>query len=112
MTNVTPIQQPPIEDIRNALQIAQLWIEANPAQRAATFAPTALGDIARLLKHALEGLSEPSLAAVQAAATMLREAGGAYDNEGHVEPRYARDAAAVILHAQLTGEVPKTWSEP
>jgi hypothetical protein len=107
MANVTPLVQPPVEDIRNALQIAQLWVEANPVQRFVLDAPMAMGDIARLLKHALEGLSEPSLAAVQATEILMREWHGTPDGQ-----RSARDTAAGILWAQLTGAVPPTWKAP
>ena len=67
------------------------------------------GAIARLIRHAIEGLSEPPLAAVQAAATMLREAQA--ESQGFaVNQRYARDTAAAILRAAVTGEIPRTWS--
>lgn len=91
MPNVTPIQQPPIEDLRNALQIANA-------------ADGGFGAIARLIRHAIEGLSEPSLAAMQAGEILLREWSGTPEPE-----RQLRDTVAGILHAQLSGIVPKTW---
>src|SRR5882672_8774885 len=98
MPNVQPIQQPVLEDLRNCLMIAELGVDSIHHIDHEQDAAGCLGDIARLLKHAIEGLSEPSLAAVQAAATMLREA----PDPGHVDIlRYARDTAAVILKAQL-----------
>jgi len=101
MTNVQPIQQPPIEDLRNALQITQFHsherVNGSPA----------FDDIARLLRHAIMGLSEPNLAAMQAGAILLAEW------QGTPEPqRQLRDTIQGILHAQLTGEIPQTWSEP
>ena len=65
----------------------------------------AIGDIARLLRHALEQLGEPNLAAVQATEILVREWHGTPDAQ-----RSARDTAAGILYAQMTGKVPKTWT--
>lgn len=99
-TPVTPIQQPPVEDLLNALQIAQAWYDQTGM--------LPYGDIARLIRHALDQLGEPNLASIQAAATMLREAQA--ESQGFaVNQRYARDAAAAILKAQLTGAIPRTW---
>lgn len=98
--SVQPLVQPPVEDIRNAAQIAQSWAES----RALSGSPygDAFGDVARLLKHALAQLGEPNFASIQAAATMLRDAPGPGDPTDF-ENRYARDTAAVILNAQLRG---------
>lgn len=94
---VQPIQQPAIADIRNALQALVAWREESLRGD--------LKDVERLLRHALEGLGEPNLASVQAAEVMLREWEGSYDTQ-----RNARDVAAVILRAAVTGEIPPTWS--
>jgi hypothetical protein len=67
----------------------------------------AFESVARLLKHALEQLGEPNLAAVQATEILVREWHGTPDAQ-----RSARDTAAGILWAQLTGAVPPTWKVP
>jgi len=88
--------------LRNALQIA----EGFSNYRGDSFEDReAFSDIARLIRHALSQLGEPSLEAVQAAEVMIREW------EGSREPRNVRDVAAVILHAAVTGNVPPTWNE-
>ena len=104
MTNIIPMHsQETVEGaIRNALQIAQVW-----EQDAYRGDRPAFLNIARLLRHALEQLGEPNLAAVQAAEVLLREWHGTPD-----EQRSARDTAAGILHAQMTGAVPPTWKVP
>lgn len=103
MTPITPIQQPALEDLKNALQIAQLWMDGAPEKYWERTA-VAFGDIARLLKNVLEALSEPNLAAVQAAEILVREYHGSLDDQ-----RSARDVAAGILRAAVTGEIPPTW---
>jgi len=106
MTTPQPIrpEQPPVEDLRNALQIVEMY--GDPMVQAPSFPDHALfADIARLIRHALSQLGEPSLEAVQAAEVMIREW------EGSLEPRNIRDVAAVILHAAVTGQVPPTWRE-
>jgi len=107
MTNVTPIQQPAIEDLRNALMIAELGPDLFHHIDHEQDAGSAFGDITRLLRHALEQLGEPNLAAVQATEILVREWHGTPD-----EQRSARDTAAGILHAQMTGAVPPTWKVP
>lgn len=106
MPNVTPIQQPPVEDLRNGLMICEAWEspELSDSETAVAFA-----SVARLIRHAIEGLSEPNLASVQATAILLREARNELPGVAD-EPRYARDTAAAILHAAVTGVVPGTWS--
>lgn len=108
MTNVQPIQQSIVEDLRNALTIAGMgrdrYFGVHPPSNDAI---GAFGDIARLLRHALDQLGEPNLAAVQAAEILVREYHGSLDDQ-----RNARDVAAGILKAAVTGEIPRTWSEP
>lgn len=106
MPNVQPIQQPVIEDLRNALQIAQMWVARNWDFEDANAVDHAIEDIARLIRHAIEGLSEPSLAAVQAAAILTREI---EESTAVDRQREARDLAAAILRAAVTGEIPRTW---
>lgn len=104
MTNVTPIQQPAIADIRNALQLAQLGADGHYREGPQTF-----GDIARLLEHALEQLSEPNEAAIRVTTRILHAGMGdrAFTllPDGH---RMARDTSAAILYAQVTGCAPET----
>lgn len=97
--SVTPIQQPPIEDLRNALQALVAWREESLRGD--------LEDVERLLAHAIEGLSEPNAAAIHVATAMLRAAMGPTAFE-LADPRLARDTASVILNAQLTGFSPET----
>src|SRR5712664_2430470 len=119
MTNVTPLhsQETVVGALRNALMIAQEWGRLDWGS-AMTVPNAALKDsiasheaVARLIRHAIEGLSDPNLAAVQAAATMLREA------PENPSSRYSRDTAAAVLRAAVTGEIPPThlenlWSQP
>ena len=108
MTNVTPLVQPPRDDIVNALYIAELGGDGQyGGNNRYDEVSSAFQDIARLLKHALEQLGEPNLAAVQATEILVREWHGTPDGQ-----RSARDTAAGILHAQLTGAVPPTWKAP
>jgi len=98
MTTLHPIRQSPVEDLRNALQIAELWTGAGPDADAAR-------DIARLLRHAISQLGEPSLETVQAASTLVRESDGFRE-----DPRWIRDLCQGILDAQIKGTIPPTWS--
>ena len=50
MTPIAPIQQPPIEDLRNALQVAELW---RFDDRAPIEARQSFLSICRLLRGAL-----------------------------------------------------------
>src|SRR5712664_758296 len=99
---VQPIQQPVIEDLKNAQTMAELCGQQlyGISQIKEDFA-----SIARLIRHAIEGLSEPNLAAMQAGEVLLREWSGTPEPQ-----RQLRDTIAGILHAQLTGEIPPTWS--
>ena len=99
---MTPIQQPPIEDLRNALQVASLWLELPPGD---SEHGKAFADVARLLRHALEGLGEPNEAALQAAMPWVHD-DSPYDAGPLAKRRAARDLAAAILNAQLlTGKI-------
>ena len=94
------IHQPPQETVegalRNALQIAQLYGDPSVTVRGIT--QSALQDVARLLRHALAGLSEPNEAAISAALCWVPATVNA-------DRRYVgRDCAAAILNAQLKGE--------
>lgn len=100
--HLQPLVQPPVEDLKNCLQIANAWAEGQPPLTAQAFVR-----IAQLIRHALEQLGEPNLASIQAAAVMLREHEGL---GAHDQQRDARDVAAVILRAAVTGEIPRTWS--
>lgn len=113
MTQTIPITQSPHEDLLNALQIADAvaHVVAHDPKGDKDMLQVLEG-IARLIRHAMEQFGEPNLAAVQAAATMLRELGANTDDPTNFENRYARDTAAAILKAAMSGEIPKTWSEP
>lgn len=105
MPNIQPIQQPCLEDLKNALTIAEMgrdrYFGVHPPSNDAI---GAFGDIARLIRHALEQLGEPNLAAIQAGEVLLKEWQGTPD-----ERRSLRDTIQGILTAQLSGIVPKTW---
>ena len=105
MTDVTPIQQPPLEDLQNARYIAQLWADAGDGETEAAraFASTC----ERLIDHALAGLGEPNEAAVSEALVMIRclPAYRSLTAPGLTE-REARDICAVIVAAQLRGAPP------
>src|SRR5882724_9858704 len=102
--SVQPLVQPPIEDIRNAAQIANGWAES-PEVREWRANARAFEDIARLLRLAIVKLSEPNLAAMQAGEILLKEWSGTPEPQ-----RQLRDTIAGILRAQVTGEIPRTWS--
>ena len=99
MTNVTPLQQPPVEDLRNALTIAELWKDEVLRLPAGEHSQ-ALYDIARLIRHALDQLGKPNEAAIQAAKLFVDAAG-----PEHWE-RQARDCAAAVISKQLRGVSP------
>jgi len=98
-TPVTPLRQPPAEDLRNALQIAEAWLSVNlphdPEARAA------FASVARLIRAALDKLAEPSPEVIAATQRTLQIWRGL---ESGQEAEQARDVAAVILRAALTGE--------
>ena len=90
--------QPPAEDLRNALQIADMGRDGfltSGADQAEAL--DGFRDIVRLLQHALQGLAEPNEAAITVAWGFLPR-----DILGDPR-RHARDLAAVILKAQLSG---------
>ena len=101
MTDVTPIQQPPIEDIRNATMIAESWALLNE-DRGERIPAETLRDVARLLRHALAQLGEPNEAAIQTAYALIFGS----DEATPESLRVARDEAAAILDAQLRGAPP------
>lgn len=107
MANVTPIQQSPIEDLRNLAQIASWWEDVSEYSDRMDAAKAAFQGIARLVRHAIEGLSEPNLAAMQAGEILIREWHGQFEDR-----RNLRDTIQGILQAQLSGVVPKTWEAP
>src|SRR5258706_15132908 len=108
MTTVTPLVSPPLDDIRNAAQIAEAWAgisQGQVDQEEGDPGPYfAFRDIARLIRHAIESLSEPNLAAMQAGEVFLHEWAG---TPGPQRP--LRDTIQGLLSAQLSGVVPKTW---
>jgi hypothetical protein len=107
VADVTPINQPPQEDLLNALTIAEMGKQGHYSGPGD--APSAFADVARLIRHALEGLSEPNAAAIRAARTFTD--GGPFGGSPALavpheadDYRRARDCAAAILHAQLKGQ--------
>ena len=95
MTPITPITQPPIESLRNALMIAQNWdVPATPAEKVSD-ARVALRSVARLIRDALDKLSEPHPNTVAKARPFV------------LDDRAARDVAAVVTQAALTWEAPR-----
>ena len=107
MPNVTPLHESVQHHLGNAAQIAEFWAHFD---RGAVEHPVAdaFAAIRDHLKAALEQLGEPNLAAIQATATMLGEVEGRLPVV--MNHREWRDIAAVILRAQVTGNVPPTWS--
>lgn len=107
MPNVTPLHstETVVGGLRNALWIAELGVDAIHHIDHEQDAANHFEDIARLLKNVLEGLSEPNLPAMQAGEILIRELNGTVESQ-----RNLRDTIAGILNAQLTGNVPKTWS--
>ena len=94
MTPIAPVQQPPIEDLRNVLQMLTNCMDSGD--------PAYWGDLNAMRKRiqgAIEGLSEPNEAAIQMAQKVTRFANG----DSYLSPRDARDVAAAILSAQLRG---------
>jgi len=93
MTPITPISQPPIESLRNALQIAECYRD--------TLAPGGVEpflDIARLIRDALDKLSEPHPATVSVAGILLHQwlVGPPQELE-----RMVRDFAAAVTKTAL-----------
>lgn len=89
---VIPIQQPPAEDLRNAVQI----LEEEAVERLAPedYAGDDNMRAARLVRSALEKLGEPTPLAVQKVQALAPVA---------LDEREARDLAVVVLLAQLEG---------
>jgi len=108
MTSLHPIRQAPAEDLRNALQIVEMY--GDPMVQAPGFPDHALfADIARLIRHALEGLSEPNEASLKVSREILRAAlGSAFELLPESGERWVRDTVAVIVRAQITGVSPET----
>jgi len=98
MTPITPLRAPALSDLRNALQLATLYGDKDIAD---SDAKQALERIRGLIAQALGKLGEPNAAAVEATTLMLAELPPFTDSEF---PCKARDVAAVILHAALTGD--------
>ena len=100
MTNTLPIrpEQPPIEDLRNCLMIAEAW-ESPELSDSET--QVAFGSVARLVRHALEGLGEPHPHTVELTRRYLEALSGK-----DVTDREARDFAMVVITSALKQEAP------
>lgn len=113
VTDIRPIQQPPAEDLRNALQIAEAWgllPSGDVEMRLDTVSPEAhdaFRSVARLIRAALDKLAEPSAGAIRAARTLLDAAHVEHYPDdsvgGRARDREARDLCAAILKHQLEG---------
>jgi hypothetical protein len=105
MTDVTPLH--PVETVegalRNALTIAEMGRDGYLHDEVRE----GYQDMARLLRHTLNGLSEVSPAAVSEALVLIRCLPAYAGLEAlTVTEREARDIAAAILDAQLRGAPP------
>jgi hypothetical protein len=97
MTPITPITQPPHESLANALQIADLWSDA----AGDLHSRGAFGDVARLIRDALDKLGEPHPVTLAVTSRMRR----LYDPTHPMDvEREVRDMAAAITRAALTWE--------
>jgi hypothetical protein len=109
MTDVTPIQQPPLEDLQNALQILQEvqrgiliianespqwdWSELLAGQKRAQ----------ELLRHALAQLGEIPLHVVALTLREMKANDCSYSGDDVRDARMARKLAAMVIDAQLRG---------
>jgi hypothetical protein len=95
--------QPPLEDLRNALTIAEFW-GMGMSGWTFTESQSAFQDTARLIRAALEKLAEPNTDAVNAGRILISclPAYG-FLEAPNVTEREARDIAAAILKVQLEG---------
>lgn len=105
MTPVTPLVQPPVEDLRQIAQIAQAWAQVS--------GPTddvgrAFIRVALLVQDILAKLGEPHPVTVSEALVLVRclPAYGSLSAPSVTE-REARDLAAAITRTALTWELPK-----
>jgi hypothetical protein len=108
MPNVQPIRETIQHHLGNAAQIAELYAAGHWLHDIRD-AHQAFAGIRDHLKAALAMLGEPSFDCIQAAGHLLRE----YENRAPREDtlREIRDVCAGIIHAQVTGVQPKTWSQ-
>jgi len=100
MTEVTPLH--PVETVegalRNALTIAEMGRDGYLHDEVRE----GYQDLARLLRHTLNGLSEPNATAIQTAYALIFGS----DEATPESLRVARDEAAAILSSQLRGAPP------
>ncbi len=102
MSLVTPVKAPAATDLQNALQLAVIYGDKDIAD---SDAKQALDRIRGLIAQALAKLAEPNEAAILVAKSILRSGMGEAAFRLLTEPdRQARDTAALILYAALTGE--------
>jgi len=90
----TPLHQPPIESLRNALQIAWAWRDRDQGLYTAGRDIHPFNDIARLIKDALDKLSEPHPATVRVVKNWVPV----------VVEREAYDCAAAVTRTALDWE--------
>lgn len=115
MTSVTPIRQPPLETLRNAMQVCLLYEDPNLAD---SDAKKQLPRIRALIAQVIAQLSEPHQDTIdQTQRALVYFYGMGYDeakgmahvhSPSVVDAREARDAAAVILNSAMTWGIGST----
>jgi hypothetical protein len=113
-TPVTPLRSPAIADLRNALQLAVTYGSKDVAD---SDAKQALHRVQGLVARAIASLGEPNEAAITAAnlfmdgftRTLIQPGNGPIGQRvaeaWATDRRKARDVAAAILYAAVTGEL-------
>lgn len=100
MTPVTPIRQPPAEDLRNAIQTAMLYQEEGTEAEARD----ALRRVRALMLSALDKFGEPNPATLEVTKGILSGALGVTADDQQVW-----EVAAVVTRTALTWETPRVW---
>lgn len=110
MTTVTPLQQSPVADLQNAINVCVCYEDSKNVSGES--AQQQLPRIRHLLLNVLAKLGEPHALAVERMTTELRHAAseavkyasnGAEDgDQGIIDQRWARDSAAIICRTQVT----------
>ncbi|HEX9239234.1 MAG TPA: hypothetical protein VF910_01090 [Candidatus Bathyarchaeia archaeon] len=108
-TPITSLKAPALADLRNALQLAVTYGDKDIAD---SDAKQALDRIRGLIAQALAKLGEPNAAAVKMVKDLLHSAMGDRAFELIADQdRTARDSAALIICAAMTGETGNGWME-
>lgn len=97
ITPVTPLRSPALADLQNAMQLCVVYGDKDIAD---SDAKQALKRVQALVARALSSLAEPNSSAIEAARPFM------FSRQGDaVIERDARDCAAVVLRAAMTGQV-------